>query len=137
MDLSRSAGWFSRNESVAAVLAWTVSPSLLVSRVQAAESSSSADDTGPVGLRGREVPAQEHRIPKEVFNQQGAAILGYLPGTTFLAVGGHVSGSNSRRSMMFEMDVAIQRLGREQATHPSVISLTGVYHDLLRQWAEM
>jgi PKHD-type hydroxylase len=35
------------------------------------------------------------------------------------------------------MDVAIQRLGRENALHPSVVQLTGVYHNLLRQWAEM
>lgn len=44
---------------------------------------------------------------------------------------------NGKRSMLFDMDVAIQRLGAENATHPSVISLTGVYHNLLRQWAEM
>ncbi len=44
---------------------------------------------------------------------------------------------DAKRSMLFEMDVAIQRLGAENATHPSVISLTGVYHNLLRQWAEM
>jgi PKHD-type hydroxylase len=44
---------------------------------------------------------------------------------------------DARRALLFEMDVAIQRLGAENATHPSVISLTGVYHNLLRQWAEM
>jgi len=44
---------------------------------------------------------------------------------------------DGRRSLLFEMDVAIQRLGAENATHPSVISLTGVYHNLIRQWAEM
>ncbi len=44
---------------------------------------------------------------------------------------------DGRRSTLFEMDVAIQRLGSENATHPSVISLTGVYHNLLRQWAEV
>jgi PKHD-type hydroxylase len=41
------------------------------------------------------------------------------------------------RSLLFEMDVAIQRLGAENPTHPSVVQLTGVYHNLLRQWAEM
>jgi PKHD-type hydroxylase len=45
--------------------------------------------------------------------------------------------NDGHRSMLFEMDVAIQRLGAENATHPSVVSLTGVYHNLLRQWAEM
>jgi PKHD-type hydroxylase len=44
---------------------------------------------------------------------------------------------NGKRSMLFDMDIAIQRLGAESATHPSVVSLTGVYHNLLRQWAEM
>ena len=44
---------------------------------------------------------------------------------------------DSRRSLLFDMDVAIQRLGAENATHPSVVQLTGVYHNLLRQWAEM
>jgi PKHD-type hydroxylase len=44
---------------------------------------------------------------------------------------------DAQRSMLFDMDVAIQRLGSENSTHPSVISLTGVYHNLLRQWAEV
>jgi PKHD-type hydroxylase len=44
---------------------------------------------------------------------------------------------DAQRGLLFEMDVAIQRLGAENASHPSVVSLTGVYHNLLRQWAEM
>ena len=44
---------------------------------------------------------------------------------------------DSRRSLLFDMDVAIQQLGAESPAHPSVVSLTGVYHNLLRQWAEM
>lgn len=44
---------------------------------------------------------------------------------------------NGRRSLLFDMDVAIQRLGAERPDHPSVVQLTGVYHNLLRQWAEM
>lgn len=44
---------------------------------------------------------------------------------------------DGKRSLLFDMDVAIQRFGTENATHPSVISLTGIYHNLLRQWAEM
>jgi len=35
------------------------------------------------------------------------------------------------------MDVAIQRLNTENPTHRSVIQLTGIYHNLLRQWVEM
>lgn len=45
--------------------------------------------------------------------------------------------NDGHRSMLFEMDVAIQRLGAEKPDHPSVVQLTGVYHNLLRTWAEM
>ncbi len=44
---------------------------------------------------------------------------------------------DAKRSLLFDMDIAIQRLGAEQPTHASVVQLTGVYHNLLRQWAEM
>ena len=44
---------------------------------------------------------------------------------------------DGKRALLFEMDVAIQRLGAENSTHASVVSLTGVYHNLLRQWAEL
>ena len=43
---------------------------------------------------------------------------------------------DSRRSLLFDMDVAIQQLGAENPLHPAVVSLTGVYHNLLREWAE-
>lgn len=45
--------------------------------------------------------------------------------------------SDTQRALLFNMDIAIQRLGAENTLHPSVVSLTGVYHNLLRQWAEM
>jgi len=44
---------------------------------------------------------------------------------------------NTQRAMLFDMDVAVQRLGAEQPTHPSVVQLTGVYHNLLRLWGEV
>jgi PKHD-type hydroxylase len=43
---------------------------------------------------------------------------------------------DTRRSLLFEMDVGIQRLSADRPEHPGVIQLTGVYHNLLRQWAE-
>lgn len=42
-----------------------------------------------------------------------------------------------RRSMLFDMDVAIQRLGEENALHPSVVAWTGIYHNLLREWSDL
>lgn len=45
---------------------------------------------------------------------------------------------NAHRAMLYDMDVAIQRLTAEAgATNPSVISLTGIYHNLLRHWSEV
>lgn len=42
---------------------------------------------------------------------------------------------------MFDLDLAIQRLSRDLPGHESArqssVQLTGVYHNLLRQWAEM
>lgn len=44
---------------------------------------------------------------------------------------------DAKRALLFDLDIAIQRFGADMATHPSVIQLTGVYHNLIRQWAEM
>jgi PKHD-type hydroxylase len=44
---------------------------------------------------------------------------------------------DARRSLLFDLDVAIQRLAGQLANDPSVVQLTGVYHNLVRQWAEM
>jgi PKHD-type hydroxylase len=43
----------------------------------------------------------------------------------------------SRRRLLLEMDTAIQALTRTGADQPSVLQLTGVYHNLLRGWAEV
>ncbi len=43
----------------------------------------------------------------------------------------------SKRSLLFDMDMAIIKLGRDHPQHPSVVELTSVYHNLLRQWAEV
>ena len=49
---------------------------------------------------------------------------------------------DAHRTLLFELDQSIQRLaGSEAAQTPDVkasfVQLTGVYHNLLRQWAEM
>ena len=40
----------------------------------------------------------------------------------------------TRRSMMFDLDMSIIRLNADHPEHPSVVSLTSLYHNLLRQW---
>ena len=44
---------------------------------------------------------------------------------------------DGRRSLLFDLDLAIQHLSRDHPEHPSAVQLTGVYHNLIRQWAEM
>jgi PKHD-type hydroxylase len=41
------------------------------------------------------------------------------------------------RSLLFDLDTSIQRLGADVPDHPAVVQLTSVYHNLLRRWAEM
>ncbi|WP_226468879.1 Fe2+-dependent dioxygenase [Luteimonas panaciterrae] len=43
---------------------------------------------------------------------------------------------DSQRRLMFELDVSIRRLTQTVPEHPSLVQLTGVYHNLLRRWAE-
>jgi len=44
---------------------------------------------------------------------------------------------DARRRMLFEMDASIETLRRGDADANAVLQLTGVYHNLLRQWAEV
>jgi PKHD-type hydroxylase len=44
---------------------------------------------------------------------------------------------DGQRTLLFDLDMAIQRVGAEMHDHPSIIQLTGVYHNLLRRWADV
>ena len=44
---------------------------------------------------------------------------------------------DGQRTLLFDLDMAIQRIGGEEPDHPSIIQLTGVYHNLLRRWADV
>ncbi|UKA45764.1 Fe2+-dependent dioxygenase [Xanthomonas campestris] len=44
---------------------------------------------------------------------------------------------DAQRRLLFELDVSIRRLTQDTPGHPSLIQLTGVYHNLLRQWADV
>ena len=43
---------------------------------------------------------------------------------------------NDKRALMFDLDNSIQQLSNDHPDHPAAVKLTGVYHNLLRQWAE-
>jgi PKHD-type hydroxylase len=44
---------------------------------------------------------------------------------------------DGRRTLLFDLDAAIQHIGPDEAHHAAIVQLTGVYHNLLRQWAEL
>ena len=44
---------------------------------------------------------------------------------------------DGQRSLLFDLDLSIQRLNDDHPDHPSTVGLTGVYHNLLRQWADV
>lgn len=43
---------------------------------------------------------------------------------------------DGERTQLFDLDLAIRQLNRDLPTHPAIVQLTGVYHNLLRRWAE-
>ncbi|MEZ5366629.1 MAG: Fe2+-dependent dioxygenase [Bryobacterales bacterium] len=44
---------------------------------------------------------------------------------------------DAQRTLLFDLDVGIQRIAQDNPDHPSAVQLTGVYHNLLRRWAEV
>jgi PKHD-type hydroxylase len=44
---------------------------------------------------------------------------------------------DGERTLLFDLDIAIQRLNNDAPDHPSTVQLTGVYHNLLRRWADL
>ena len=44
---------------------------------------------------------------------------------------------DAQRTILFDLDMAIQRISQDVPGHSSSIQLTGVYHNLLRQWADV
>ncbi|MCB1572976.1 MAG: Fe2+-dependent dioxygenase [Xanthomonadales bacterium] len=45
--------------------------------------------------------------------------------------------SEARRRQLFELDLAIQQLTARVPGAPELLSLTGVYHNLLREWSDV
>ena len=41
-----------------------------------------------------------------------------------------------RRALLFDLDSSIAKLNEEVPKSPALVVLTGVYHNLLRQWSE-
>lgn len=43
---------------------------------------------------------------------------------------------DAQRTLLFDLDMSIQRLRQQFGHHEALVSQTGVYHNLLRRWAE-
>jgi PKHD-type hydroxylase len=43
---------------------------------------------------------------------------------------------DAQRTLLFDMDMSLIRLGKERPGDPALVALTGAYHNLLRMWAE-
>lgn len=43
---------------------------------------------------------------------------------------------DGQRTLLFDLDTTIQGLSRDVPDHPAAVQLTGVYHNLLRRWAD-
>ena len=44
---------------------------------------------------------------------------------------------DGERTLLFDLDTAIQRLTVDLPNHPAAVQLTAVYHNLLRRWADL
>jgi PKHD-type hydroxylase len=43
----------------------------------------------------------------------------------------------TKRNLLFDLDMAIIRLNQDHPEHHSIVELTAIYHNLLRQWTEL
>jgi len=43
---------------------------------------------------------------------------------------------DGQRTLLFDLDSTIQQLMADAPSHPAPVRLTGIYHNLLRQWAD-
>lgn len=44
---------------------------------------------------------------------------------------------DAERTILFDLDAGIRGLNQTNPNHPAAVTLTGVYHNLLRKWAEV
>ena len=45
--------------------------------------------------------------------------------------------SDAQRRLLFDLDVSIQQLMQKLPDAPELVRLTGVYHNLLREWSNV
>ena len=102
----------------------------------------------PNSYEGGELVLEDTYGPVEVKLQAGDMVL--YPGSSVHAVRPVTSGrrlaaffwiqsmvrGDRQRSILYELDRAIQKIATESPEQAALVDLAGVYHNLLRQWAE-
>ena len=104
--------------------------------------------TAPEDYDGGELVVEDTFGPRRVKLPAGDLVL--YPGTSIHRVEPVTRGvrmasffwiqsmvrEDSQRTMLFDLDNSIQQLGRDVPQHPAVVQLAGIYHNLLRLWAD-
>ncbi len=102
----------------------------------------------PGTYRGGELVIEDSNRPSEIKLAAGDMIL--YPGTSIHHVKPVTSGkrlaaffwiqsmvrSDHQRTMLFELDNAIQKIAKDSPDQSALTNLAGVYHNLLREWAD-
>jgi PKHD-type hydroxylase len=44
---------------------------------------------------------------------------------------------DGQRTLLFDLDRSIQGVSADHPDHASVVPLTGIYHNLIRRWADL
>lgn len=103
----------------------------------------------PEDYDGGELVIEDVYGPREVKLPAGHMVV--YPGTSLHRVnpvtrGARISSffwtqslvrDDTHRSLLFQLDGSIQSLNQSVPEHASLVSLSGVYHNLLRQWADV
>ncbi len=104
--------------------------------------------SAPDDYEGGELAIEQGSLTERIKLPAGDMIL--YPGTTIHRVEPVTRGAricaffwvqsmvreDAKREQLFELDTALQALGRDNADHPSLVKIAGVYHNLLRLWAD-
>jgi len=104
--------------------------------------------SAPESYDGGELLVEDTYGPQQVKLPAGDLVL--YPGTSLHQVAPVTRGTrvasffwvqsmvrdDGQRALLFDLDMSIVRLTRDSPGHPSLVSLTGTYHNLLRMWAE-
>jgi len=104
--------------------------------------------SAPESYEGGELLIEDTYGPQQVKLPAGDLVL--YPGTSLHQVASVTRGvriasffwiqsmvrDDAKRALLFDLDMSIVRLTRDAPGHPSLVSLTGTYHNLLRMWAD-